>query len=249
MKMNKLASLCVAGSLLTTSSLAMAWESEDGKNSVTANVALTSDYVWRGHSQTDENPAIQGGFDYAHSSGFYTGIWGSNVDFDLEDTPLDLEDETDFDTSIEVDVYAGWGTEINGWTFDLGALRYLYPDEGGFNFWEFYGSVGYSFFGVGVAYSDDVYGTDETGTYYSGTFDYGLPYDVALSAGIGYYDYSKKVFGDGSPDSVTDYRIGISKEFFDLGFDITYYDTNSDGKDLYGKLGGDRWVFTVSKSL
>ena len=46
------------------------------------NVALTTDYVWRGVSQTDEGPAVQGGFDYEHESGFSAGVWGSNVDFD-----------------------------------------------------------------------------------------------------------------------------------------------------------------------
>lgn len=246
MKMNKLASLCVAGSLLTASSLAMAWESEDGQNSVTASVALTSDYVWRGYSQTDENAAIQGSFDYGHSSGFYAGAWGSNVDFD--------SDDFDFDTSMELDIYAGWGTEVNGWAFDLGALRYIYPDQGNFNFWELYGSVGYSIVTASVAYSDDVYGTDENGTYYNLALDYEIGGDtaasgIALSAGIGYYDYSSKVFGPDNPDSVVDYHVGISKEFFDIGFDISYYDTDSDGQDLYGKLGDDRWVFTVSKSM
>ena len=51
--------------------------------SVSANVTLTSDYVWRGLGQTAGNPAIQGGFDYASDGGFYAGIWASNVEPDL----------------------------------------------------------------------------------------------------------------------------------------------------------------------
>jgi hypothetical protein len=50
-----------------------------------ANVALTNDYVWRGISQTNEDPAIQGGFDFEHPSGVYLGVWGSNVDFDTQE--------------------------------------------------------------------------------------------------------------------------------------------------------------------
>ena len=45
----------------------------------TANVALVTNYLYRGISQTGGKPAIQGGFDYAHSSGFYAGVWGSNI--------------------------------------------------------------------------------------------------------------------------------------------------------------------------
>ena len=64
-------------SLLAAAALAPAANAE-----ITANVALTTDYVWRGVSQnTDESPALQGGFDFADESGFYAGVWASNVNF------------------------------------------------------------------------------------------------------------------------------------------------------------------------
>ena len=75
------------------------------------NVAITSDYVWRGISQTDEDPAIQGGFDYANGM-FYAGTWASNVDFG-----------DDSDTNIEVDFYGGLaGALESGVTWDVGVI-------------------------------------------------------------------------------------------------------------------------------
>ena len=85
--MHKLIRSSLAAGLLAAPMLANA--------EISANVALTSDYVWRGVSQTLEDPAIQGGFDYAHDSGFAAGVWASNVDFyetgDIDDDGADME--------------------------------------------------------------------------------------------------------------------------------------------------------------
>lgn len=238
MKLNKLSTLCLAASTLFAASSAMAWESEDGAHSTSASVALGTDYVWRGYSQTDENPAISGSFDYAHAGGFYAGTWASNVDFGD-------------DTSAEIDIYAGFGGETaGGLGYDIGVLRYIYPGED-YDWNEVYASVSYSFFSVGIAHSSDVYDSDESGTYYSASFDYDFD-GISLSAGVGYYDYDSDVLDsrDELDDSVVDYRIGISTEAAGFGFDLTYYDTNSNGEDLYGEdLAESRVVFTISKSM
>ncbi len=82
---------------------------------LTGTVTAVSDYDFRGITQTAHDPALQGSIDYAHSSGFYVGAWGSNVDFG------DCCDE-----NIEVDIYAGFrgGETI---TYDVGAIYYTYP--------------------------------------------------------------------------------------------------------------------------
>ncbi len=237
MRMKNLTVLCLAASALTTTS-AFAWESADGQHSTSASVAMSSDYMWRGYSQTDNEPAISGSFDYGHSSGFYAGTWASNVDFGD-------------DTSMEIDIYAGFASEFgdSGISYDVGVLRYMYPDED-YDWNEFYVSLGYSYFSAGIAYSSDVYGSDEDGTYYSLGFDYDLPMNLALSAGVGYYDYDDDVFGAGVEDNATDYHIGLSTEVVGFGVDLTYTDTDSDGEDLYGdNIADGRLVFTVSKSL
>lgn len=81
------------------------------------NVALTSDYVWRGSSQTRADPALQGGFKYAHDSGFYASIWGSGVKF-----------APDNGARSEFDLAAGWSGKVStDWALDLYLLRYQYP--------------------------------------------------------------------------------------------------------------------------
>jgi len=233
MKLKQLSALCLAGTMLTASSLAMAWESEDGAHSTSASVALASDYVWRGYSQTDEDPAISGSFDYGHSSGLYAGVWASNVDFDD-------------DASSEIDIYAGFSSEFgdSGIGYDVGILRYIYDSES-YDWNEVYASLSYSYFSVGVAHSGSVYDSSEDGTYYSAGFDYDLPYDISFSSGIGYYDYDSDV----SDDDHTDYRIGISKEMIGFDFGLTYTGMDSDGEDAYGDLADDRVVISISKSM
>jgi uncharacterized protein (TIGR02001 family) len=241
MKMKKLSALCLSGALLASGS-AMAWESEDGSWSTSASVALSTDYVWRGYTQSNEEPAISGSFDVAHASGFYAGTWASNVDF----SNIGLSN-----VSAEYDIYAGFGGEFgdSGVSYDIGVLRYMY-DADDLDWNEFYASIGYSYFSLGVAHSTDVYNTDEDGTYWTLGFDYDITDSVALSAGIGYYDYDQAVVGAGNPDEAIDYRIGLSTEVVGFGVDLTYYDTDSDGETLYGEDEAEgRLVFTISKSM
>jgi len=90
-------------------------------HSFTGNFTLASDYVFRGISQTQHNPAVQGGIDYAHSSGIYLGIWGSNVSW-VKETGLKNNN------SMEVDFYGGYKWPLAAdTTLDLGAVHYNYP--------------------------------------------------------------------------------------------------------------------------
>ena len=88
---------------------------------ISGNVALTTDYRFRGISQTTSDPAVQGGFDWSHDSGFYLGTWGSNVEFA---------------GSLELDYYGGFANNINdNIAYDVGFIYYDYPggDLGGIN--------------------------------------------------------------------------------------------------------------------
>ena len=88
---------------------------------LTANVGLYSQYVFRGLAQTNEKPAIQGGADYSHASGFYAGTWLSNVSW-FSDTNAGNSN------SLEWDLYGGFRKSWdNGFTGDVGYLRYEYP--------------------------------------------------------------------------------------------------------------------------
>ena len=90
--------------------------------SYSANVGLYSDYIFRGYTQTKHQPAIQGGFDLEHSSGFYAGIWGSNVEWTTESGIMT-------DNSVEIDIYGGYATEVAGVGVDVGVLQFIYPGD------------------------------------------------------------------------------------------------------------------------
>ncbi len=118
--------------------------------SVSANVALASDYVFRYVSQTMEEPAISGGFDVDTGTGFYLGTWASNVDFGD-------------DANIEIDVYGGYATEFdNGFGIDVGVINYEYFDNNANdNLVEIYGGASYkwisakAYFGVNNSLKDN----------------------------------------------------------------------------------------------
>lgn len=82
---------------------------------VSANVSFASDYVWRGMTQSD-GPAIQGGFDFEAESGFYAGIWGSNVNFNDG-------------AGSELDYYLGYGFSVGDLGIDIGYVAFDYPDN------------------------------------------------------------------------------------------------------------------------
>ncbi len=207
-----------------------------------AEVTLTSDYVWRGVTQTGEKPAFQAGLEYEHETGLYAGLWGSNVDFD-EDEPNAAQ--------FEVDYYAGWrGETEEGIGWDLSVLRYTYPDttlELDYN--EFVVALSYGIFTVEFAYSNDVFATGKDGFYYNLGASHEFPELFTLSASVGYSDFDRAVVGDGVPDHYVDWRIGVSREIWGVNFDLSYYDTNGDGNDLYGSNADARVVLSASMTF
>ena len=120
--MNKTTRTLLASGLLACTPLASA----DGMaDYFSTNLTLTSDYIWRGVSQTDESGAIQGGIDFALPIGIYVGIWGSNVNFD--DTKGDS-------ATSEFDFYGGYTHTFDmGLGLDAGLIRYQYPRTSGLN--------------------------------------------------------------------------------------------------------------------
>jgi uncharacterized protein (TIGR02001 family) len=99
---------------------------------LTANVSVTNDYRYRGISQSNLQPAIQGGFDYAHPSGFYIGNWNSSISW-ISDTTSAAGKSTS--APVEMDFYAGYKYEWSkGFTADVGVLQYYFPTSGATGF-------------------------------------------------------------------------------------------------------------------
>jgi len=106
---------------------------ETPEHTFTANVGLFSQYIFRGISQTREDPALQGGFDYAHSSGIYLGTWASNISW-LRDSYSDGSDGLGYkSSSLEWDIYGGYKNTFGdtGVGYDVGLLFYYYPGRKG----------------------------------------------------------------------------------------------------------------------
>lgn len=107
-----------AGALAQSAAPAPATAAPASPHTFTGNLALVSDYRFRGISQTYRGPAVQGGFDYAHESGFYVGNWNSSVS-----SLVYLGG-----SGIEMDVYGGWKKTWGDWGLDIGLLTYQYPN-------------------------------------------------------------------------------------------------------------------------
>jgi uncharacterized protein (TIGR02001 family) len=229
--MKRFARTLAATGLLACYSLAVA--------EVTGNVALTSDYRYRGISQTDRDPALQGGLDFAHESGFYAGVWGSNVQFGADDP-----------AHLELDVYAGLRGELAmGLGWDVGAMRYLYPGAGGldYNFNELYAGLSYGIFALSYAYSDDFFGGVGAAHYVAGSFGYELAQGFAIGAQVG-----RQIFRDNDaagPD-YTHYAVSLSTELAGLGLELGYADTDLKRAECGDTRNCDGRVYlAVSKSL
>ncbi|MEN9944682.1 MAG: hypothetical protein RLY18_640, partial [Pseudomonadota bacterium] len=120
-----LAVYALAGGAMAQSAPAPAPEPE--KSPITANVTITNDYRYRGITQTNYQPAIQGGFDYAHESGLYIGNWNSTISWISNTTGNGVR------APIEMDFYGGFKKELiaPGFASDIGVLQYFYPQSGG----------------------------------------------------------------------------------------------------------------------
>lgn len=190
------------------------------KAGVSGNVAIQSDYVWRGYSQNLEDPSIQGGFDFEDASGFYAGVWGASVDFGSAE-------------STEGDIYIGFTNEIEGgFTYDVGIIEYTYHGGSGAsdsNFTEYYLGGGFAGFSLTYSIGDEFGDNIEAG--YSYEFE-----EQGITVGAAYGDYD---------DAWTYWTIGVSGEIEGIGWDISYWDTDLDDDPM----GDGRIVFTISKSL
>ncbi len=230
--MNKKLAMAMGLVLAGTSAMVSAEENSMGLE-FSANVALTSDYLWRGTSLSDNGPALQGGFDVAHTSGIYAGVWGSNVDA--------VNDE-----NMELDTYLGWSGDVGPVGLDIGWLRYIYPGEADpqvLDTDEYHigvsGSVGEVGLGVTYYYSSDYFGADDNDIW-----------DFSAEMPIGQFTVAAQyATQDGDSTLGTDYdwwSIGASTEFGGFGFGLTYMDSDlSPSTDT----NSDLWALTISKSL
>jgi uncharacterized protein (TIGR02001 family) len=213
---------------------------------ITANVTITNDYRYRGISQTNYQPAIQGGFDYAHESGFYIGNWNSTINWVSNTTNNGVK------APIEMDFYGGFKKELigEGFASDFGVLQYYYNQTGqnynnalvNPNTTEIYAAQNFTFGSltgfVKINYAlTNIFGIPKsTGSYYpdlTANYDTGM-WGVTLNGHIGYQYVAGQPASQGSVAqtqrniSYTDWKLGATKDFGGgLALSAAYVSTNA----------------------
>ena len=217
----------------------------EGPITFSANVALTSEYRFRGVDLSGGDVAVQGGLDLGHESGFYVGTWASTLDNDT----VGYGD-------IELDVYGGWSGDVGeGVALDVGVIGYLYPDAGpgDFDYVEFYSSLGFTFgpaeTTVGVAYApeqDSLGGTDNLYVY--SDVGVGIPNTpVTLTGHLGYTDGFLTFTDDGD---ALDWSIGAEANIYGpLTLSAAYVGAEGDIAPGAYDFVDDAFVVTLSASF
>ena len=167
---------------------------------ISGNVALSSDYIWRGMTQTQGDLSVNGGFDVSTDMGFYIGTWASNAG------------GTGTDYSMELDVYLGFSGEMaENMTYDVGYISVIYPGNDALDFEEAY--VGFNIYGLSILYSDG----QNDGPSYS-------EIGYSVDAGPGSFNISYGEYEDTGDNSLVGYDWNIGD--YSLGF--YYYDFEAD---------------------
>jgi uncharacterized protein (TIGR02001 family) len=225
--------------------LAGAQEQAKPDNEVSYNLAVTTDYRYRGLSQTRLDPALQGGADLVNNpTGLYVGTWLSTIKW-----TKDLGGNG----NVEWDIYGGKrGTIAEGVTYDVGGLYYFYPDNSlhpSANTFELYGQLG-----VGPAYVKyshsltNLFGTaDSKG---SGYLDVGANFDLGSGFTMNLHAGRQSVRHNGMY-SYNDYKIGVTKDFgvVTVALAAIKADTNAYLSPSARNLGKTGAVLTVSKTF
>ena len=253
------ASACSAP-LLALAQTAAAAPKEEPEFTLSGNLTIGSDYRFRGFSQTDYQPTIQGGVDFAHKSGFYLGNWNSNVSSTLYNG-----------APIEMDFYGGYKHAFGDFGLDVGVIYYYYPGTGEYNpdfeaknFEAYIGgtwgpaSVKYyysftDFFGVKAP------GIDTKGSQYvdiSGTFPLADGFAVVAHVGWQYVKNYQNINTVVNDDNVWDYKLGGTWDIMGSGWILGAFWVGTSEKDFFATAespprgaGKSGFLATVSKTF
>jgi uncharacterized protein (TIGR02001 family) len=212
-------------------------------------VGATSNYVWRGITQSNDDAAVSGGLDYSHDSGIYVGTWTSSTAWG----------------SPEIDLYGGFAKTFGSVGVDVGLTRYYYPTDiigAGLNLdWtEAKVAVTYGPAKLTVARGEDVFGNvDVDSTYGALDLSHTIKGDLSVGLHVGYWKFSDPInpsiqpgtnsgwtlpVTDDFEDAITEYGVSLTKG----EFTFTASDSNMD-KDVYFQDGAPRVYVTYTKKF
>lgn len=204
---------------------------------LSASAALTSDYVWRGSSQTREDPAVQAGLRYALASGLYASVWGSSVRF-----------RPDNGAGSEFDIALGWAGQLApDWAIDAYVLRYQYPSADlQLNWNELNLALTWrAHYWVAVGHSTNAMASRTTGTYALVGARYALNDALRVEATLARY-----VLDEDYADSYTHGALSLVWAF-QAPFEarVTLHATDAAAKRLFPGMAGQRAEFALQASF
>ncbi len=244
MKLSKLSYAVVVASLMAAGAAQAAVKTS-------GSVAFTTDYKFRGISQTSANAAVQGSLTATHDSGAYATVWGSSVD--------------SLTGGSEMDFLLGYSAAAGDITYDVGVMRYSYPGATAKNYGtkpdynEVYASASAYGAKIGAAYSDDYFGDTGAFSYIYGSYSKEIA-GVGLTAYVAQNKFHDNGAGEGldnfllgtatNQTSYLDYKLAASKQIEGLTVEVAYIGTDLASADCPDEINCDgRVVATVSKSF
>jgi uncharacterized protein (TIGR02001 family) len=218
-----------------TSTIAAA---QDGFGTLSGSIAATTDYVFRGYSQSDEHPAIQPGLNWDSGVGLHLNAWGSNVDFN-----------DGGEADVEVDLTAGFAGSVGDLNYDVGAIYYMYPGAAGalnYDYWEGYGTLSFAAGDLATItatayYSPDFFGGLDDAWALQGGFSRKLDEALTFDAFLG----TQMLKATAGSDYLY-WSAGLTYSFPWFDANIRYHDTDV---SVCGGQCGARGVLTISKSF
>ncbi|PTQ91167.1 TorF family putative porin [Agitococcus lubricus] len=256
MKLSSLAKAILTSSLFAVAAHATAAEPV----TLTGSAAFTSDYLFRGVSQTSNGGAVQAGMTFAHESGAYFSLWGSSIT---------AFSNTSFQsTGLELDTLLGYSGKVGEVGYDVGVMRYNYPglnannnftiDSNGdivdADFNEIYASVSTMGAKVGFNYSPDYFNESDKFLYLYASYGTTIG-AVSLSGSLGMnkFDSAEMMYQalgtTGSDDSYMDYKLAASTSVLGATVEGAYIGSDIDEEECAAGLCEGRFVVTVSKGF
>jgi len=252
--MKKLLALFLGGLLFIGSMGNVLAEGDAGPfaaKNFSANVGLVTDYVFRGETQSRNQPAVQGGFDWGYDM-FYVGVWASNVNFDF--VGLD-------NAFLEIDYYGGIANTIGPFDYDVSFWYYTYPGNDAANdldYIEIVPTLSYTFadapleptVGFQYAYSPDYFNEEGTGNNFQGSLALTLPMGFGIDGWLGY----QEIDGDdlGTDIEWTYWSVGLTKSVVGFDMDLRYHGASEDSDIQWlanSDLDQDTFTFGISRSF
>lgn len=209
---------------------------EEAASPISWEIGAVSDYVFRGVSQTDENPTAQVGITYTSPIGVYVGSWASGVDFGAGSP------------DIEADYFVGYNWAVSdAVNIDFMLNHYTYPGASEMAYNELITTATFAeHYKASVGYSNDVFNSSSTAMYYSVGGEWPLPQDFSVSANIG-----RSIFNDNVAANAADYsdwNVGVGKKIGMVDLSLGYFGTDGKGREGYGEVAHSRVVLAVKVS-